>query len=61
MLILGRKVGERVMIGDNIIVTVCALNGTQVRLGFDAPDGVIVHREEVYAKVQKEKLHQKTE
>ena len=55
MLILGRKAGEKVRLNDNITVSVCSVNGGQVRLGFEAPDDVAVHREEVYKKIQKEK------
>lgn len=56
MLILGRKVGEKVMIGDNIIVSVCGIHGHQIRLGFEAPDEIEVHREEIYnKKINKEK------
>ena len=55
MLILTRRVGETLMIGDNVTVTVLGLKGNQVRLGIDAPKNVEVHREEVYDRVQKEK------
>lgn len=61
MLILGRKIGEKVKIGDDITVTIATVNGTQVRLGFEAPDNVIIHREEIYEKIQKENEKQKTE
>lgn len=61
MLILGRKIGEKVMIGDNICVTLCNINGNQIRLGFEAPEDVAVHRKEVYVRVQKEKITPKTE
>lgn len=54
MLILGRKVGEKVMIGDNICVSVCSTTGGQIRLGFEAPADVVIHREEIYEKIQKE-------
>jgi carbon storage regulator len=55
MLILTRRVGETVIVGDNVRVTVVGLNGNQVRLGIDAPKDVEVHREEIYVKIQKEK------
>lgn len=55
MLILTRKPGEKLMLGDEISVTVLAVNGTQVRLGVDAPKNVSVHREEIYMKIQHEK------
>lgn len=54
MLILTRKLGESINIGDNIKVTVLGIYGRQVRLGIDAPLKVVVHREEVYVKIQNE-------
>lgn len=54
MLILTRKLGESINIGDEIKVTVLGVFGRQVRLGVDAPPAVIVHREEVYLKIQDE-------
>ena len=54
MLILTRKLGESITIGDDIKVTVLGVFGRQVRLGVDAPPAVIVHREEVYLKIQDE-------
>lgn len=48
MLILTRRIGETVMVGDDITVTVLSVKGAQVRLGIDAPQSVGVHREEVY-------------
>jgi len=53
MLILTRRVGETLMIGDN--VTVLGTKGSQVRLGVNAPRDVSVHREEIYERIQKEK------
>ncbi|MEO6807996.1 MAG: carbon storage regulator CsrA, partial [Isosphaeraceae bacterium] len=47
MLVLTRKVGERIMIGDGIVVTVVRLHGDTIRLGIDAPANVPIHREEV--------------
>jgi carbon storage regulator len=55
MLILTRRVGETLMIGDQISVTVLNVKGNQVRLGIAAPKDVPVHREEVYVRVQEEK------
>lgn len=54
MLILTRKLGESITIGDNIKVSVLGIHGRQVRLGIDAPLDVVVHREEVYVKIQAE-------
>lgn len=54
MLILTRKLGESITIGDNIKVTVLGIYGKQVRLGIDAPQKVVVHREEVYVRIQQE-------
>lgn len=54
MLILTRKLGESITIGDNIKVTVLGIYGRQVRLGIEAPLKVVVHREEIYVKIQNE-------
>lgn len=54
MLILTRKLGESITIGDDIKVTVLGIYGRQVRLGIDAPLKVVVHREEIYVKIQNE-------
>jgi len=51
MLVLTRKVGERIHIGDSIIVTIVRLQHDKVRIGIDAPPTVSVHREEVYRRV----------
>lgn len=54
MLILTRRLGESITIGDNIKVSVLGVSGRQVRLGIDAPSNVMVHREEVYVRIQEE-------
>ena len=54
MLILTRRVGETLMIGDEVTVTVLGVKGNQVRIGVNAPKNVAVHREEIYQKIQTE-------
>jgi len=54
LLILTRKLGESITIGDNIRVSVLGIRGRQVRIGIDAPSDVVVHREEIYVKIQDE-------
>lgn len=51
MLILSRRIGETMMVGDDVTVTVLGVNGTQVRMGIHAPKEVEVHREEIYRKI----------
>mgnify|MGYP005751903141 FL=1 len=55
MLILTRRVGETLMVGDEVTVTVLGVKGNQVRLGVNAPKEVAVHREEIYLRIQHEK------
>ena len=56
MLILTRRPGESVKIGDDITITVLGVRGNQLRLGFTAPQNVAVHREEVYERIRSERL-----
>ena len=58
MLILTRRVGESVVIGDDVDVTVLGVKGNQVRLGVKAPREISVHREEIYQRIQREKQGQ---
>jgi carbon storage regulator len=58
LLILTRKIGESLMIGSGVTVTVVAVNENQMRIGINAPKDVEVHREEIYERVQKEKAQQ---
>ena len=55
MLILTRRVGETLVIGDDIRITVLGTRGNQVRMGVNAPKNVAVHREEIYQRIQSEK------
>lgn len=54
MLILTRRVGEALMIGDDVSITVLGVKGNQVRLGIDAPRSIAVHREEIYRRIKRE-------
>ena len=61
MLILTRRVGETLMIGDEVTVTVLGVKGNQIRIGVNAPKHVAVHREEIYERIQTEKSAEKSE
>lgn len=55
MLILTRRVGETVMIGDEVTITILGVKGNQVRVGINAPKSVAVHREEIYERIKRER------
>jgi carbon storage regulator len=55
MLILTRRTGETLMVGDDVTVSVLGVKGNQVRIGINAPRDVAVHREEIYEKIRQEK------
>ena len=56
MLILTRKIGEGIIIGDNIRIAILEIRGKQIRIGIDAPPNIVVLREEIYQRVQEENL-----
>jgi carbon storage regulator len=61
MLILTRRVGEVLKIGDNVDVTILSVKGNQVRIGINAPKEVTVHREEIYSRIKEEKQQPTTQ
>ena len=61
MLILTRRIGETLIIGDDVNITVLGVKGNQVRLGINAPKDVSVHREEIYLRIQQEKQGTETD
>lgn len=59
MLVLGRKPGERIKIGDNITIHILSQQGQSIRIGVDAPSDIPVHREEIYEKIKRDELGDK--
>jgi carbon storage regulator len=59
MLVLTRKIGETVIIGDNVTVTVLGIQGGQIKFGINAPKEVSVHREEIYERIKREGKREK--
>jgi carbon storage regulator len=55
MLVLTRRIGEIIRIGPHIVVTILGVNGSQVRIGVDAPRDVAVHREEIFERIKHER------
>ncbi len=61
MLVLVRRIGETLNIGDDVQVTVLGINGSQVRIGIEAPKKIPVYREEIYKRIQKERERRRLE
>ena len=55
MLVLTRRVGEKLVIGENVTVTILGVKGNQIRIGIDAPRDITVNREEIYQRILKER------
>lgn len=61
MLILSRRVGETLVIGDDVYISILVISGNQVRIGIDAPKELTVHREEIYKRIKEEKAPKSAE
>ena len=60
MLILTRRVGESLIIGDDVVINILGVKGNQIRIGVNAPKEISVHREEIYIRIQAEKADDKS-
>ncbi len=58
MLVLARRIGERLKIGDDVTITILQIRGNQVSIGIQADKSIPVHREEIYRRIQEEKRHE---
>ncbi|MDE1492882.1 carbon storage regulator CsrA [Xenorhabdus bovienii] len=58
MLILTRRSQEKIRVGDDIEIVILGINGNQVKIGIEAPEGISVHREEIYQRIQQEIKHE---
>ncbi len=61
MLILARRIGEKIIIDDNVTIAMLGVKGNQVRIGIDAPREIQVHREEIYQRILKERATDRTQ
>jgi carbon storage regulator len=58
MLVLSRRIGETLMVGDDVAITFLNVNRNQIKIGIEAPKDIAIHRKEIFLKIQEEKLNQ---